>query len=163
DDLRAPLLLCYFDGLTQDEAAVVLGWKVRTLKDRVARGRETLRSRLTKRGVEWPAALAGPLLAGGLASAVPPTLVAAAVRAAGRRPEVSPAVLALAQTEVSVMTTARLAVACAAVLLAAGGVFALWPGPAADPPTPPPAITPPPPAGVVGIGTNLFRHVGWHA
>src|SRR5262249_12856612 len=57
DSLRAPLLLCYFDGKTQDEAASELGWRARAVKARVARGRELLRARLTRRGIELPAAL----------------------------------------------------------------------------------------------------------
>jgi RNA polymerase sigma factor (sigma-70 family) len=169
DHLRAPLLLCYFDGLTQDEAAVALGWNPRTLKARVAHGREVLRCRLTRRGVELPAALAAPLLSAGLASAVPPALAAAAV-GVGRHPtgpDVSPTVLALARTEVSAMTTARLAFASVVVLLAAGAVLGLWVGHTHDPqPAPkpaPPAADPPPPAGAVAIGATHFRHVGWHA
>lgn len=169
DELRAPLLLCYFDGLTQDEAAAALGWNPRTLKARVARGRDVLRARLTRRGVELPAVLAAPLLSAGVASAAPPHLAAAAVGLARRHPpgpDVSPAVLALAQTEVSAMTAARLALASAAVLLMAGAVFGLRGEPAADPPPvppPAPAADPPPPAGAVAIGTAQFRHTGWHS
>jgi RNA polymerase sigma factor (sigma-70 family) len=57
--LRAPLLLCYLEGLTQDEAAQRLGWPTTTLKGRVNRGRDLLRKRLARRGF----ALSGPLFA----------------------------------------------------------------------------------------------------
>lgn len=46
-----PLTLCYLDGLTNDEAARRLGWPVGTLKVRLMRAREALRSRLLRRGV----------------------------------------------------------------------------------------------------------------
>jgi RNA polymerase sigma factor (sigma-70 family) len=59
---KAPILLCYFEGLTQDEAALRLGCKPRTCKARLARGRDLLRRRLLKRGVTLPAALTVPLL-----------------------------------------------------------------------------------------------------
>jgi RNA polymerase sigma factor (sigma-70 family) len=56
--VRAALVSCYYEGLTQDEAARRLGWKVRTVRARVARGRKLLRSRLARRGVDLGAALA---------------------------------------------------------------------------------------------------------
>src|SRR5262245_5449484 len=49
--LRGPLVLCYLDGATQDEAARRLGWSVSTLKRRLEQGRELLRRRLNARGV----------------------------------------------------------------------------------------------------------------
>jgi RNA polymerase sigma factor (sigma-70 family) len=62
DRHRAPLLLCYFKGLNQDQAARQLGCRVRTLKARLKRGRELLRRRLARRGLTLSAALAVPLL-----------------------------------------------------------------------------------------------------
>src|SRR5262249_54354144 len=41
---RVPLLLCYLEGKTQDEAARQLGWTAATLKGRLARGRQRLRA-----------------------------------------------------------------------------------------------------------------------
>jgi RNA polymerase sigma factor (sigma-70 family) len=57
---RAPIVLCYMEGLTHDEAAACLKWPVGTVRSRLSRGRDTLRHRLTRRGVRAPAAI-GPL------------------------------------------------------------------------------------------------------
>src|SRR6266849_5161185 len=48
---RAPLVLCYLEGATRDEAARQLGCPLGTLKSRVERGRELLRIRLVHRGL----------------------------------------------------------------------------------------------------------------
>src|SRR5262249_58240852 len=61
---RTPLLLCYWEGQTQDEAAAQLGWSKSTLKERVHRARELLRGRLTRRGVTRSAGLGTALLCG---------------------------------------------------------------------------------------------------
>jgi RNA polymerase sigma factor (sigma-70 family) len=62
EPIRTPLVLCYLDGQTQDEAARRLGWTTRTVKARLATGREVLHCRLTRRGLTLSAALDGPLL-----------------------------------------------------------------------------------------------------
>src|SRR5262249_42208559 len=51
ESLRGPILLCYLDGLTQDEAADRLGLPKGTLKGRLERGRDALRRRLVRRGL----------------------------------------------------------------------------------------------------------------
>ena len=59
---RAPIVLCYFEGRTHDEAAAVLRWPVGTVRGRLSRARDLLRARLTGRGLsscEWTGA---PLL-----------------------------------------------------------------------------------------------------
>ena len=48
---RTAVLLCYMEGLTHEEAARQLGWPLGTVKGRLARAREMLRKRLTRRGV----------------------------------------------------------------------------------------------------------------
>jgi RNA polymerase sigma factor (sigma-70 family) len=49
-DFRVPVVLCYFEGLTLDEAAHRLRWAPGTLRSRLARAREKLRRGLTRRG-----------------------------------------------------------------------------------------------------------------
>jgi RNA polymerase sigma factor (sigma-70 family) len=180
DLLRAPILLCYFDGMTQDEAAAELGWNARMVKDRVARARSVLRDRLTRRGIQLPAALAVPLFSAAVASAVPVQLLASLQSvqvdlARGKIVSLSHAVVALARTECPSMTALRLTVliGSAVGLLAAGSLIGQTPDPLAAPPetiaraakqTPkPPEADPGLPAGAVRIGTTLFRaKAGWH-
>ena len=83
DRYRAPLVLCYLEGRTQDEAARQLGWSLNTLRRRLAQGRRLLEARLRGRGVTLPAALAGLLAAS--AVAVPGPLRAATLAAVGAR------------------------------------------------------------------------------
>jgi RNA polymerase sigma factor (sigma-70 family) len=59
---RLPLILCYLEGLTQDEAAGQIGWSKRTLRRRLEEARVALGRRLARRGIVWPAALAPVLL-----------------------------------------------------------------------------------------------------
>ncbi|HEV3083538.1 MAG TPA: sigma factor-like helix-turn-helix DNA-binding protein, partial [Gemmataceae bacterium] len=78
---REPLLLCYVESRTTDEAAKELGWSLRTLKRRLEQGRERLRMRLTRRGLTLSLAM----LSAGIipqASAVPAVLTATTVKAA---------------------------------------------------------------------------------
>jgi RNA polymerase sigma factor (sigma-70 family) len=81
DRYRAPLVLCYLEGRTQDEAARQLGWSLNTLRRRLAQGRRLLEARLRGRGVTLSAALAGLLAARTVA--VPGPLQAATLAAVG--------------------------------------------------------------------------------
>lgn len=88
EDLRAPLVLCYLQGMTQDEAALELETSKATLRRNLERGRELLAARLTRRGVTLSAALFAVLLSEGSASAAPsPKLIGATVDAAARLAE----------------------------------------------------------------------------
>jgi RNA polymerase sigma factor (sigma-70 family) len=79
---RSPLVLCYLEGRTQDEAARELGWSLSTLRRRLDQGRRLLGQRLTRRGVTLSVGLATVLLSEQSSSAaVPPTLTAGTVRA----------------------------------------------------------------------------------
>ncbi|MBY0522146.1 MAG: sigma-70 family RNA polymerase sigma factor [Gemmataceae bacterium] len=78
---RAPLVLCYLEGMTNDEAAQQLQWPSGTVKGRLARAREVLRNRLARRGVTLTAAAFATVLTdNGLAVALPPALVASTLR-----------------------------------------------------------------------------------
>jgi len=54
---RDPLVLCYLEGHTQEEAARQLGWRVGVLRGRLDRGRQRLRRRLERRGITGAGAL----------------------------------------------------------------------------------------------------------
>ena len=76
-------MLCYFEGLTLDEAARRLRCPAGTLRSRLARAREKLRIGLARRGVVLPAAALGAVLAPRSASAsIPPLLCDSTTRAA---------------------------------------------------------------------------------
>ncbi len=59
---RAPIVLCYLEGLTHNEAAERLSWPVGSVRSRLSRARDRLRARLARRGVTAPSTL-GPLSA----------------------------------------------------------------------------------------------------
>ncbi len=80
---RAPIVLCYLEGLTHEGAADRLGWPVGTVRGRLSRARDLLRSRLTRCGVTASAALAAVgSLSETARAAVPAALRDATVRAA---------------------------------------------------------------------------------
>ena len=62
DKYRAPIALCYFEGLSYEDAARQLGWPLGTVGSRLARARDLLRSRLTRRGITATSAALGVLL-----------------------------------------------------------------------------------------------------
>jgi RNA polymerase sigma factor (sigma-70 family) len=79
--VRGPLVLCYLEGKTQDEAAQQLGWSLSTLKRRLEQGRERLRTRLARRGLTLSAVLSATLWT---SNTLPAALAGSAVRAAVR-------------------------------------------------------------------------------
>jgi RNA polymerase sigma factor (sigma-70 family) len=82
-EYRLPLLLCYWEGKTNEEAARQLGWPSGTVKTRLARARRLLHGRLARRGVTLSAGVVATLLApDGVTAAVPAALPAATARAA---------------------------------------------------------------------------------
>jgi RNA polymerase sigma factor (sigma-70 family) len=151
DQYREPLLLCYLQGCTQDEAAARLGWSLSTLRRRLDHGRDLLRERLVGLGV-------------GVLAPLTPTLREAtlsAVFAEASGVAVSASVLALADTAPAV-TTPRLVALLAMVALVATAAVAMQPTkepPKAITAPEPPAAEPPLPRGAVArLGTLSFRH-----
>jgi RNA polymerase sigma factor (sigma-70 family) len=70
---RLPVLLCYLQGLSSEEAAQRLGCAKGTVFSRLSRARDLLRRRLVRRGVEVSAgALAAVLAENAVLRAVPP-------------------------------------------------------------------------------------------
>jgi RNA polymerase sigma factor (sigma-70 family) len=80
---RLPLVLCYLEGLTHDQAAQQLGWPLGTVESRLARARDRLRKRLTHRGAMPGVALVGiRSLADAARTAVSPGWIEATARSA---------------------------------------------------------------------------------
>jgi RNA polymerase sigma factor (sigma-70 family) len=114
DRYRVPVVLCYLEGLTHEQAAEQLRWPVGTVRSRLSRGRDQLRSRLVRRGV-------APAI--GLLGALSTTEAFAASRFA---PGLAPArVAAWADGEVKAMTLTKLKVGLLALGIAAAGVGTL--------------------------------------
>ena len=83
DKYRAPLVMCYLQGLTNEEAARRLGWPSGSMSYRLARGRELLRDRLHRRGVcFWSLPLAIGVCTRATAGEVPEPLVQKTVQRA---------------------------------------------------------------------------------
>ncbi|HMC67103.1 MAG TPA: sigma-70 family RNA polymerase sigma factor, partial [Gemmataceae bacterium] len=79
---RSAVLLCYVEGKTNEEAARLLRVPAGTIKSRLSRARELLRSRLSRRGVTLSAGLVGAVLAEHATAAVPAGLVHITVQTA---------------------------------------------------------------------------------
>ena len=80
---RAPLILCFLEGQTQDEAARQLVMSKRTLRRRLERGRQLIRVRLARRGISLSAGLATTWLGESTVNAaVPGPLASCTVKAA---------------------------------------------------------------------------------
>jgi RNA polymerase sigma factor (sigma-70 family) len=144
DRHRGPLVACYLQGKTQDEAAAELGWTVFTLRRRLAEARDVLRACLTRRGATLATALfAGAIFAATGFAAPPPPAVVQAATAMATTGSVPPAVAALAAgTGLSVAVKAGL-VAVGLIGATAGGaaLFTHVPRPVDQPA---PAIVEPP-------------------
>jgi RNA polymerase sigma factor (sigma-70 family) len=131
----APFVLCYLEGKTNAEAARLLGCPKGTVLSRLARARQRLRGRLTRRGLTLSATALALLLTEKLAPAAVPTGLLALVTNAGTG---SQQATALAEGVLKAMSMTRwkhAAVVLFMVSLLAGGAALLtyraWPpGPA---------------------------------
>jgi RNA polymerase sigma factor (sigma-70 family) len=118
---REPLLLCLYEGATQDEAARQLGCSLSTLKRRLERSRELLAERLSRRGLVPESTLA---MTPCIWSKVPlplvhQTLIVVNQFVAGEA--VTGAAVGLAQGMLRMLLVKKLAICCTA-MLALGGL-----------------------------------------
>lgn len=115
---REPLVLCYLEGLTRDEAAVRLRVPVATLKSQLERGRQKLAAALTARGCVLGIGLLATF-ATASARASAPRLLESILAAADGSPSASVAALAQGVVMNGLLIRTKLA------LLAAVGVAVL--------------------------------------
>jgi RNA polymerase sigma-70 factor (ECF subfamily) len=145
---RAPIVLCYFEGLTHEEIGRRLGCPRKTVTTRLARGCQRLRTALTRRGITL-SALALAALLSDRATAMPARLLETTVHAAVTGP-VPVGVAGLAKEVLAIMCANKLKrfvllllVGAAAVLLGGfaptGRYAAAQPKPGVQPPAPPAA------------------------
>jgi RNA polymerase sigma factor (sigma-70 family) len=138
--LRRPLVLCYFEGFSRDEAAEQLGWSAGTVKGRLERGRLLLKARLTRRGI---ALAAGALMLTGreLIASVPAPLVQSTLSLAAGGP-ITPALTALLPAARMGLGRRAAIIAGVVLLIGVAGIVGR-PGPKvakampAEPPAPP--------------------------
>jgi RNA polymerase sigma factor (sigma-70 family) len=150
ENYRAPLILCYLEGKTRDEAAHQLGWKPGILKSRLERGRELLRKRLVSRGIAPSVVLLSAVFAETASATMPAVLAFATVKAAsliavGKATSgtlIPIDVVSLSEGVLKTMFTSKLKIATAALVLVAalavGAGGLLYQTQAAEPQQPPP-------------------------
>ncbi len=119
---RAPVVLCYFEGRTHDEAAAALSWPVGTVRCRLSRARDLLRTRLNRRGLA-PASLVGAAFSARAARAEVPAPLFRATLAAATRSARASALAALPRLVLNSLSGARLHAAAASL-----GVIAMTAG-----------------------------------
>jgi RNA polymerase sigma factor (sigma-70 family) len=105
---RAAVVLCYWEGLTQEQAAAQLGCPLGTVRSRMARARDLLRRRLGRRGVAPMAGIAASAFDVAsvvpIPAAVPDFWVAAAIKAVSQSAAGGgPATAAAASASVTVL------------------------------------------------------------
>ena len=120
---RVPIVLCDLEGLTEGQAAVSLGWPIGTVRSRLARGRDHLRGRLTRRGMAPSVGIVGTVrFAGGSQAAVAAELANSTIRAAMRVAAgglAPPSIATLVQGVLKMMMLSRLKIAAALALILA--------------------------------------------
>jgi uncharacterized protein (TIGR03067 family) len=123
DKYRGPVVLCYLEGQTNEEAATQLHWPLGTVKTRLHQARALLRTRLARRGVALTAGLlAAPVLtAPAPAALIQGTIQAGLSFAAGRAVVggASAQALALTKEVLQTMLLSKLRLVAAAVLTVA--------------------------------------------
>ncbi len=158
---RLPVVLCHLEGLTRAEAAQRLRWSEGTVRSRLAKARQILQSRLTRRGVVCPAGLLGAALAREASAAVPEGWINATVEAASGLSAGRATATILADRLLKAIFAAKMkllaatvltagSIVCLAAVLVAGvaGRDVELPPPGASPPT----VRPMPGAGPIPVG-----------
>ena len=122
---RRPIVLCYVEGRTQEEAARRLRCTAGAVRGRLDRAREKLQSRLVRRGVAPAAGLiVSALNAESAFAAVPPRLIGAAVSTLGRAATARAVAAMGATTVVCELADGLIRTMILAKLKLAGSVFA---------------------------------------
>jgi len=142
EELRLPIILCLFEGKSQEEAGLQLRINTRTVKDRTRRGREQLQRRLSQRGVTL--SVLGVLLSAGSGeAAIPATLrelTLQGARAVANQSSltgvVSHAVIRLADSGFSIVGWGLAAVALVASVVTASTAYVAWNRYHVSPPAP---------------------------
>ena len=144
---RLPIVCCYLEGKTHEEAAAELGWPKGTVAGRLARAKDVLHSRLARRGVTLAGlGLASHLCAGslsaGMAHRITALLVALRSLGAGA---LSPSVVILAEGVSRAMFWKSMQWVAVAVVLVGGlsvggGLWAVRSGVAQEEAKRPPAV-----------------------
>ncbi|VTR91382.1 sigma-70 family rna polymerase sigma factor : RNA polymerase sigma factor, sigma-70 family OS=Singulisphaera acidiphila (strain ATCC BAA-1392 / DSM 18658 / VKM B-2454 / MOB10) GN=Sinac_0102 PE=4 SV=1: Sigma70_r2: Sigma70_r4_2 [Gemmata massiliana] len=146
ETLRAPLVLCYLEGLTRDEAAARLGWPLATLRGRLERGREKLRAGLGRRGFPLAAGLLAVVLESPAPAAPNWTITTTAIATGAVPPPLTVVPLSTGVLPVKAPLVRIAVIACLG--LAAAGVFA------ARRAEPPPISPPKPQARILAPDPN---------
>ncbi len=136
---RAPVVLCYLEGKTNEEAARQLQCPTGTVKIRLSRARDLLRDRLARRGVGITAGAIALALTQEIANAAIPaaltatTAQAAALAATGKAGAAVSGASSLADATLKAMTVVKIKIAAAVVatasIVAAGAFVAANRGP----------------------------------
>ncbi len=123
--LRAPLVLCYLEGLTYGAASQQLELSEGTVRGRLAQARKRLRRRLTLRDVTFPAGLLAAGASTQVQAALPGALVYSTIRISlGFTSDA--AAVTLARGILNSMLLNQLKVAAVLVLLGLGSSYCLW-------------------------------------
>jgi RNA polymerase sigma factor (sigma-70 family) len=124
---REPLVLCYLQGLTREEAAVCLGIPPGTLKTRLERGRQRLHDALTRCGWTLGASLLASMAVSPTRAASPGLVQAILATVGGSPPGLVVELARGVMMNTCVSRLFRRALGVAALALLGIGVWAAWP------------------------------------
>jgi RNA polymerase sigma factor (sigma-70 family) len=111
ESLRVVVVLCYLQGQTHEQTALQLGWPVGTVRSRLARAREHIRTRLIRRGLAPSVGLLTAALSAESASAgLPASLMGSTVQIAMRVTAGNAASAGMVSASVATLTTGVLRV-----------------------------------------------------